>query len=74
MIEIKTKLRTWGNSFGVVVPMNKLQNTNLKEGKDVRVLIVEENKVDLKKLFGKHKFSRSIERLMKETGKELYNE
>ena len=24
MIEIKTKLRKWGNSFGIVVPLNKI--------------------------------------------------
>ena len=73
MIEIKTKLRKWGNSFGLVVPLGKLHNTDLKEGNEVRALIVEENKIDLKKLFGKHKFSKPTEKLIKEMDKELYN-
>lgn len=74
MIELKTKLRKWGNSFGVVVPINSLQTENLKENEEVRVFITSERKVDLRKLFGKHKFRKSVKRLMRETDRELYNE
>ena len=74
MIEVKTKLRRWGNSFGIVVPQHKIEEAQLKEGKEVRALILEENKVDLRKLFGKHKFKKSTEQLMRETDKELYND
>jgi antitoxin component of MazEF toxin-antitoxin module len=74
MIEIKTKLMRWGNSFGVVIPISKVQSANLNEGEEVRALIIQENKTNLRKLFGKHKFSKPTDRLMRETDKELYNE
>jgi len=36
--------------------------------------MIAENKVDLRKLFGSHKFSKPVAQLMKETDEELYNE
>ncbi|HLC15443.1 MAG TPA: hypothetical protein VJL89_04370 [Thermodesulfovibrionia bacterium] len=72
MIEIRTKLRKWGNSFGVIVPQ-KAMDTKMREGEDVTILIKKE-KPDLRKLFGAHKFSKPTEKLMKEMDKELYND
>ena len=74
MIEIKTKLRRWGNSLGIVVPLNKTNEENIKEGEEVTALILSRKKVNLKKLFGKHKFSKSTDQLMKEADEELYND
>ena len=73
MIEIKTKLRRWGNSFGIVVPQRVVENVGAKEGEEIEVLF-KTNKVNLRKLFGKHKFSKPTEQLMKEMDKELYND
>ena len=53
MIEIKTKLRKWGNSFGIVVPQNIL-NGELKENEEITVFISKTNP-NLRKLFGKLK-------------------
>lgn len=74
MIEIESKLRRWGNSLGIVVPIRKLRKGSLGEGDEVKALIIKKNKVNLRKLFGAHKFSRPIEELLKESDKELYNE
>lgn len=51
----------------------KKQNKSLKsdEGDDVTVLFRKE-KSNLRKLFGAHKFSKSVKKLMKEIDKELY--
>jgi len=73
MIEIKTKLRKWGNSFGVIVPQKAIEETNAKDGDEVTILLKKE-KPDLRKLFGVHKFSKPIEQLMKEMDEELYND
>ena len=55
MIEIKSKLRRWGNSFGIVVPQSVLkEKEGLKENQMITVFI-SECKPDLKKLFGKLK-------------------
>lgn len=74
MIELKTKLRKWGNSLGVVIPMNSLQKEKFEEGDEIILLITKEKENVLKETFGIHKFKKPIKKLMKESDKELYNE
>lgn len=74
MIEIKTKLRKWGNSFGIVVPQNVLkEESGIKENGEITVFI-SKGRPNLKKLFGARKFKKSTERMMREIDKELYND
>ncbi|MBS3077248.1 AbrB/MazE/SpoVT family DNA-binding domain-containing protein [Candidatus Pacearchaeota archaeon] len=73
MIEIKAKLRRWGNSFGIVVPQKAIEQTKAKEGDEITVLF-KRDKPNLRKLFGAHKFSKPTEQLMKEMDEELYND
>jgi len=74
MIEIKTKIRRWGNSFGVVVPQKSLAKEGaIKENEEVTVMITR-NKPNLRKFFGAHKFKKSTEQMMREIDKELYND
>lgn len=72
MIEIRTHLRKWGNSFGIVVPQKTIEETKAKEGDEVIILLKRE-KPNLRKLFGSHKFSKPTEQLMKEMDEELYD-
>lgn len=74
MTEIVSKLQRWGNSFGVVIPKHVVAEKKLREGEEIEILIVRKPKVDLRKLFGSHKFSKPVEQLMKETDEELYDE
>ena len=74
MIEIRTKLRRWGNSFGIVIPISVVESGEAREGEEIRALIIGRKKVNLKKLFGKHKFSKSTKQLMHEMNEELYND
>ena len=73
MIEVKTKLRRWGNSFGVVVPQKVVDDSGFKEGEEIEILI-ETKSTDLRKLFGKHKFKKSTEDLMREIDEDLYDD
>ena len=74
MIEVKTKLRKWGNSFGVIVPQRDIENSDINEGEKVVVLLKKEDEVNvLRETFGTHKFSKSVKKLMKEVDKELYD-
>lgn len=73
MIEIKTRLRRWGNSFGIVVPQKTVEQTNAHEGDEVTILF-KMDKPNLRKLFGAHKFSKPVDKLMKEMDEELYND
>ncbi len=51
MIELKTKLRKWGNSFGVVVPTKEIKEENIKEGEEITVLLVKRSNA-LRETFG----------------------
>ena len=73
MIELKTKLRKWGNSLGIVIPLNKVKNENIKEGTEIKVLIKKDENV-LKETFGTFKFKKSTQKMIDEIDKELYNE
>ena len=75
MIEIKTKLQKWGNSFGIVVPLGIAMQQEMKNGDEISVLLKKRQKTNvLKETFGKLKFKKSVEQMMKETDRELYNE
>jgi len=51
MIELKTKLRRWGNSFGIVVPISAVEKERASEGDEITIIIKKDNP-KLKKLFG----------------------
>ena len=51
MIELKTKLRRWGNSFGIVVPQRTIENTKMKEGDEITILLKKEDNI-MRELFG----------------------
>ncbi len=72
MIEVETKLRRWGNSFGAVIPLTKIREGGLKEGEAITLTIEKEANI-LKKMFGKHKFKKPISKIMKEMDKELWS-
>ncbi len=74
MIEIKSKLRRWGNSFGIVVPRSAIkEDARIRENEEVVVMIMK-NKPNLRKFFGAHKFKKPVEQMMREIDKELYDE
>ena len=74
MIQIKTKLRRWGNSFGVVVPLKAIEQEKTKEGDEVVLLFKRQEDNLLKDIFGTHKFSKPTDKLLKEVDKELEDE
>ncbi|MFQ5531262.1 MAG: AbrB/MazE/SpoVT family DNA-binding domain-containing protein [Candidatus Nanoarchaeia archaeon] len=74
MIEIKTKLRRWGNSLGVVVPLKKISKENIKEGDEVTVFVNKEKKNVLKETFGTLKVKKSTDKIMGEIDKDLDSE
>jgi antitoxin component of MazEF toxin-antitoxin module len=71
MIEVKTKLRRWGNSFGIVVPLNVASGGGINEGDEVVVLMKKEKNEGISELFGKIKFSRSTRQILKEVRKDF---
>ncbi len=75
MIQINTKLRKWGNSFGIVVPLNKISREHMKEGEEVKVFLAKKKKQNiLRETFGTFKFKKSTAQMMKEIDEELYDD
>lgn len=75
MIEIKTKLQRWGNSFGVVVPVKAVRDANIKEGEEVNISVNPvQGKPLAKELFGKFKTNKSTDEIMSEIDRDLDSE
>lgn len=74
MIEVKTILRKWGNSFGIVIPQKSASNGQIREGDEVIVLLKKDEKENiLKEMFGTLKLNKSTDKILKEMDKELWN-
>lgn len=54
MITSKSKIRRWGNSFGVLIPKDIVEKEGLREGEEVQVSVTKTS--DIKHLFGKYPF------------------
>ncbi len=73
MIEIESKLKRWGRSFGIVIPMEKIKKESLSEKDELKILITKK-KNPLRETFGTFKFKRPIEEILKEGDKESWDE
>jgi len=71
MIEYETKLRKWGNSIGLIIPKEDVKKEGLRDDESVRAIIIPKKMVKVKDIFGKLKFKKSTEEIMKEVDKEL---
>lgn len=50
----KSKLKKWGNSYGVIVPKDIIEKEGLKEGEVVEISV--RKTLDVKRMFGRYKF------------------
>ncbi len=71
MIEVRAKLRRWGNSFGIVIPISVVEREGAREGDEMTVLMKKDSGNTLRETFGTYKFKKSVKQLMKETDEEL---
>ena len=60
---IRTIVRKWGNSLGVVIPSEEASKEGLRENDEVEVVI--RKALDIRELFGKYKF-RDLQKLKEE--------
>jgi len=52
MEKIITKIKRWGNSFGVILPAKIVRAQNLEEGAEIEILISLKNKARVRDIFG----------------------
>jgi len=72
MTEITAKVRRWGNSYGIIISSDVIKNKGIREGEEVDAILIKKSNV-LRKTFGKVKFKKTTEQMMRETDKELYD-
>ena len=63
-METISKIRKWGNSFGVLVPKELIRKENFKVNEEVVVKV--EKKTDISKVFGILRTERTTKDLMRE--------
>lgn len=73
MIEFEAKLKRWGRSFGIVVPMDAIISTNLDENESIEVMITKKRN-PLKETFGTIKIKESTQEILDESDKESWDE
>ncbi|MBU0894409.1 MAG: hypothetical protein KKF48_04985 [Nanoarchaeota archaeon] len=79
MERITTKVKKWGNSFGIILP-RKIFNKEVREGLEVNVIIQPKNRMTVGDLlnFSKKnklpKLKKSTQQIMDEIDKELWPE
>ena len=61
---IEAKIQKWGNSFGIRIPKDELEEKNLSENEEIIVEI--RKKGDMASLFGLHKFRQPVKKVIKE--------
>lgn len=74
MTIIETKLKRWGNSFGIIIPSEEIRQNNIEENDDIRILIIKDSKKVLKKTFGllKGKLTKPTQQIKDELRRDLY--
>lgn len=74
MVELKTEVRKWGNSFGLVIPKDIVRKEKLKPKQKVTVLLLKESNA-FKKTFGMAKdWKTPTKKILEETDRELYDD
>ena len=74
MVELKTEVRRWGNSFGLLIPKDVVKKEKLKPRQRVTVLFLKESNV-LKRTFGMAKdWKTPTKKILEQTDRELYND
>ena len=76
MEQISAKVKKWGNSFGIVLPMPVVEKENLKEGSNILIAIQVKNKTKVGDIFGilKGKIKKPTQQIMDEINEELWEE
>ena len=75
MTIIEARLKKWGNSFGVVIPIEIVQKENMKEHESIRLIFLKSGSQALHETFGigKGKIKKTAQQFKDEARRELYN-
>ncbi len=71
MIEGKSNLRKWGNSFAIRISKEKLSLEKIKLNDEIR-FIISKKPTKVKDIFGKLKFKTPTDKILGQIDKELW--
>ena len=76
MERLTTKVKKWGNSFGVILPKKIVDADKIKEGMEITIVIQPSHKTKVKDVFGilKGKLKKRTQEILDEVDKELWPE
>ena len=63
MIEVEATARKWGNSIGISLPKEVIEQANIKPDKQVR-LFIPDKKINLAKVFGTLRIKESTQAIL----------
>ncbi len=73
MTEIRSQLREWGRSLGVVIPKEVVIKEKLKAGETIEMIIRKKTN-PVNKTFGTFKFKKITKEMLKESDEEAWDE
>ena len=71
MMEIKAKTKKWGNSIGVLIPKEVVEEEKIKPNQEIILMISTKPITKGKDIWGTFKFKKSAEQLMREVDKDF---
>ena len=76
MTVIEAKVKKWGNSFGVVIPIEVIEKEKIREEDKVRLIVLKDSRKVLEETFGmgKGKLKKTGQQFKDEIRRELYND
>jgi len=72
---IETKLKKWGNSLAVIIPIEVTSKEKMMENENVKIILVKDSQKALRNTFGigKGKLKKTGQQIKDELRRELYN-
>lgn len=74
MVNCEAKVKKWGNSLGLVLPREIVEEMKLKENQSLDIFLVNKGSISLSKIYGKCLFKKSAQQIKDEIRGELYDD
>ncbi|HLC85362.1 MAG TPA: AbrB/MazE/SpoVT family DNA-binding domain-containing protein [Candidatus Nanoarchaeia archaeon] len=75
MVLVEARAKRWGNSLGVIIPKDIVEQEHIHEDERIDLLLVKDSRRVLKETFGmfKNRIKKPTSQIMAEIRKELYD-
>ncbi len=74
MIEVEAKLKRWGRSFGIIVPMDAVKEADLSENEQLEITVTKKRNPFLETFGVLKRSKKSTKQMLKELRAESWDE